>query len=83
MKEKSLEVLSKEELQRKVSVLTGAILGLSIMLVVLIIASVYVVFGQGQTKMMALLVIPLALFPVVLLIVSQMKKVKAELGSRE
>ncbi len=79
MKQVPLSELSQEELLKKEKTLKAASTVLGGMLVVLAAASVYLTYLQGFTVFS---VLPVAFLPIFIVNIGNLKKIKAEISSR-
>jgi tetrahydromethanopterin S-methyltransferase subunit E len=72
--------MSKEELIKNQKTLTGVAYGLGIVLFLAFVVNIFLVFKKGFS---ALTVVPIALLPVLILNISNLKEIKKELESRD
>ena len=79
MKQVPLSELSQEELLKKVKTGKIAISALGGLLIVLVAATVYLTYLQGFS---VFTVLPVAFLPLFILNVSNLKKIQAEIASR-
>lgn len=79
MRNEPFDSLTSEQIEERINIRLGINYGLGIMFLLIVLAASFVVIVQGKIVMVSLFVIPVALLPILMINVKQVRLLRTEL----